>query len=210
MCRHRGGSHEQCLVSNRQDYSDAPPWPPDRYRLYGRFDILAGRPPGPGSSTALSCRADGLVDGNADARRPCRSLFTYMPGTEPTRRRNAPETRARILLIARRQFAERAYTRVRIGDIAAAAAVNQALVIRYFGSKQRWQRRNGSSKHGGRTTTPCARSCRLDGSSSSSPVTGLGSLETCSANRSMLIACSGIQSWRYEPAPAVRTETSGS
>lgn len=53
------------------------------------------------------------------------------------RRRNAAHTRARILLAARRIFATRDYTQARVSDIAAVAEVNQALVIRYFGSKER-------------------------------------------------------------------------
>ncbi|MDB5714466.1 MAG: TetR family transcriptional regulator [Sphingomonadales bacterium] len=60
------------------------------------------------------------------------------PAAEPrvTRRRNAVDTRARILTAARRVFATRDYTQARISDIAAEADVNQALVIRYFGSKE--------------------------------------------------------------------------
>jgi AcrR family transcriptional regulator len=52
------------------------------------------------------------------------------------RPRNAVDTRARILTAARRVFAIRDYTQARISDIAAEADVNQALVIRYFGSKE--------------------------------------------------------------------------
>ncbi|MDO7842203.1 TetR/AcrR family transcriptional regulator [Sphingomonas immobilis] len=64
-----------------------------------------------------------------------------MPAAEPNsplpvRRRDAVMTRARILAAARRVFAARDYTQARISDIAAAADVNQALVIRYFGSKE--------------------------------------------------------------------------
>lgn len=51
-------------------------------------------------------------------------------------RRNAANTRARILLAARQVFATRDYIQARISDIAAVAEVNQALVIRYFGSKE--------------------------------------------------------------------------
>lgn len=57
------------------------------------------------------------------------------PGRSP-RRRNAAHTRARILLAARRIFATRDYTQAKVSDIAAVAEVNQALVIRYFGSKE--------------------------------------------------------------------------
>jgi AcrR family transcriptional regulator len=52
------------------------------------------------------------------------------------RRRDATRTRARILQAARRIFATRDYTQARVSDIAAIADVNQALVIRYFGSKE--------------------------------------------------------------------------
>lgn len=54
----------------------------------------------------------------------------------PPRRRDAAQTRARILSAARRVFATRDYTQARVSDVAAAAQVNQALVIRYFGSKE--------------------------------------------------------------------------
>ncbi len=52
------------------------------------------------------------------------------------RRRDAVQTRGRILAAARRVFATRDYTQARISDIAGVAEVNQALVIRYFGSKE--------------------------------------------------------------------------
>ncbi|MET0360267.1 MAG: TetR family transcriptional regulator [Sphingobium sp.] len=58
------------------------------------------------------------------------------PDPVSPRRRDAVQTRARILVAARRVFATRDYTQSRISDIAAAAEVNQALVIRYFGSKE--------------------------------------------------------------------------
>ncbi|MET0370539.1 MAG: TetR family transcriptional regulator [Sphingobium sp.] len=59
-----------------------------------------------------------------------------LPDPALPRRRDATQTRARILSAARRVFATRDYTQARISDIAAAADVNQALVIRYFGSKE--------------------------------------------------------------------------
>jgi AcrR family transcriptional regulator len=52
-------------------------------------------------------------------------------------RRNAAATRARILLAARRLFSEHGYAHAGIRDIAAAAGVNGALAIRYFGGKER-------------------------------------------------------------------------
>lgn len=53
-----------------------------------------------------------------------------------TRPRNAAATREAILAAARAAFARDGYDRVGVRDIAAAAGVNAALVIRYFGSKE--------------------------------------------------------------------------
>lgn len=53
----------------------------------------------------------------------------------PIRRRDAARTRERILAAAQEVFSTRDYTQARISDIAAEAGVNQALVVRYFGSK---------------------------------------------------------------------------
>lgn len=55
----------------------------------------------------------------------------------PERRRDAGRTRERILLAAQKIFSERDYGQARVSDIAAAAGVNQALVMRYYGSKDR-------------------------------------------------------------------------
>lgn len=57
-------------------------------------------------------------------------------GNEPGgRRRDAAATRAVILAAARELFAERGYERATVRDIATRAGVNQALLFRYFGSK---------------------------------------------------------------------------
>ncbi len=53
----------------------------------------------------------------------------------PPKRRNATRTRERILAAAQEVFSTRDYTRARLSDIAAVAGINQALVVRYFGSK---------------------------------------------------------------------------
>jgi AcrR family transcriptional regulator len=55
----------------------------------------------------------------------------------PLRRRNAARTRERILAAATEVFSTRDYTQARLADIAAAAGINQALVVRYYGSKDR-------------------------------------------------------------------------
>ena len=55
----------------------------------------------------------------------------------PARRRDAARTRERILAAAQEVFSTRDYTQARLSDIAAEAGVNQALVVRYFGSKDR-------------------------------------------------------------------------
>ncbi|MCX5077311.1 TetR/AcrR family transcriptional regulator [Streptomyces sp. NPDC054949] len=52
------------------------------------------------------------------------------------RRRDASATRRRILDAARDLFAERGYERATVRDIAELAGSNQALLFRYFGSKQ--------------------------------------------------------------------------
>lgn len=53
----------------------------------------------------------------------------------PLRKRDAARTRERILVAAQEVFSSRDYTQARLSDIAAIAGVNQALVVRYFGSK---------------------------------------------------------------------------
>jgi AcrR family transcriptional regulator len=57
---------------------------------------------------------------------------------QPTSRsRNADATRAAILTAGRRHFAGAGYEQVGLREIAAEAGVNAALVVRYFGSKER-------------------------------------------------------------------------
>jgi AcrR family transcriptional regulator len=52
------------------------------------------------------------------------------------RRRDAAATREALLAAARELFATRGFDRTTVRDIAAAAGVNQALLFRYFGSKE--------------------------------------------------------------------------
>ena len=54
----------------------------------------------------------------------------------PQQKRNAAETRNRLLQAARRLFAGANYVSVGIRDIGAEAGVNPALISRYFGSKR--------------------------------------------------------------------------
>lgn len=51
------------------------------------------------------------------------------------RRRDAADSRARLLESARTMFAERGYERATVRDIGRAADVDPALIARYFGSK---------------------------------------------------------------------------
>jgi AcrR family transcriptional regulator len=51
------------------------------------------------------------------------------------KRRNAARTRAKILAAAQQSFAELGYSQAGIRDVAAAADVSSALLLRYFGSK---------------------------------------------------------------------------
>lgn len=59
-----------------------------------------------------------------------------MAGSEQGRRRDASATRAALLTAARGLFIERGFDRTTVRDIAASAGVNQALLFRYFGSKE--------------------------------------------------------------------------
>ena len=54
----------------------------------------------------------------------------------PQQKRNAAETRNRLLQAARRLFAKANYVSVGIREIGAEAGVNPALISRYFGSKR--------------------------------------------------------------------------
>ncbi|HEX3780245.1 MAG TPA: TetR family transcriptional regulator [Pseudonocardiaceae bacterium] len=53
----------------------------------------------------------------------------------PARRRDADATKAALLAAATELFAERGFEQTTVRDIAAHAKVNQALLFRYFGSK---------------------------------------------------------------------------
>ncbi len=53
----------------------------------------------------------------------------------PARRRDADATKAALLAAATTLFAERGFEQTTVRDIAAHAKVNQALLFRYFGSK---------------------------------------------------------------------------
>jgi AcrR family transcriptional regulator len=50
-------------------------------------------------------------------------------------RRNAPQTKAKILAAAQRAFAEQGYAQAGIRDIAAMAGISSPMLLRYFGSK---------------------------------------------------------------------------
>ncbi|WP_225727903.1 MULTISPECIES: TetR/AcrR family transcriptional regulator [unclassified Nocardia] len=57
-------------------------------------------------------------------------------GNESGRVRDSAATRAALLTAAQGLFAERGFERATVRDIAARAGVNQALLFRYFGSKE--------------------------------------------------------------------------
>ncbi|CAM00747.1 TetR family transcriptional regulator [Saccharopolyspora erythraea NRRL 2338] len=54
----------------------------------------------------------------------------------PRRRRDSAATREALLRAAAELFAERGFEQATVRDVAARAGVNQALLFRYFGSKQ--------------------------------------------------------------------------
>lgn len=56
---------------------------------------------------------------------------------KPLKMKKSERSRAAIEAAARRLFAEQGYERTVIRDIAAAAGIDPAMVIRYFGSKER-------------------------------------------------------------------------
>ncbi|MFJ2787052.1 TetR family transcriptional regulator [Streptomyces sp. NPDC093249] len=74
-----------------------------------------------------------LGGGDPGAGRPTRAP-AGTAGAE--RRRDAAATRRRLLDAARDLFAEHGYEGAKVRDIAERAGVNQALLFRYFGSKQ--------------------------------------------------------------------------
>jgi AcrR family transcriptional regulator len=57
------------------------------------------------------------------------------PLTKIPKRRNAPQTKAKILAAAQQAFAEHGYGQAGIRDIAALAGISSPLLLRYFGSK---------------------------------------------------------------------------
>ncbi|SEP52818.1 TetR family transcriptional regulator [Amycolatopsis saalfeldensis] len=59
-----------------------------------------------------------------------------MTGEQQARKRDAAATKAALLDAAEELFAERGFDRTTVRDIAAQAGVNQALLFRYFGSKE--------------------------------------------------------------------------
>ena len=59
------------------------------------------------------------------------------PPTSPPKIRDAVRTKAAILAAAQAVFSERGYTQVGVREIAARAGINAALVLRYFGAKER-------------------------------------------------------------------------
>jgi AcrR family transcriptional regulator len=81
-------------------------------------------------------------DGYGPAR--CQQPFTWEPDKAMIGKRNpkprprdAARTRELILQAARRSFATRGYAQSGMREIAAAAGITPALVVRYFGSKQK-------------------------------------------------------------------------
>jgi AcrR family transcriptional regulator len=54
----------------------------------------------------------------------------------PTRQRDAERTRAEIIKVARREFAERGYAGARVDDIAAGTSTVKRMIYYYFGSKE--------------------------------------------------------------------------
>jgi AcrR family transcriptional regulator len=58
-----------------------------------------------------------------------------MDTDSPPRKRNAAESRARILSAAQQAFAEIGYSQAGIREIAAIAGVSSTLLLRYYGSK---------------------------------------------------------------------------
>jgi AcrR family transcriptional regulator len=54
-----------------------------------------------------------------------------------TKMRDSVRTKGRILAAAQHVFSSLDYSRARLSDVAALAGVNQALVVRYFGPKER-------------------------------------------------------------------------
>ncbi len=70
-----------------------------------------------------------------EKRRPTSKASTKRPAASG-RQRDAEQTRADLLREARKAFATRGYAQAGMREIAAAAGVTPALVVRYFGSKK--------------------------------------------------------------------------
>lgn len=68
---------------------------------------------------------------------PALSTTTASPMTKtnPPKRRNATQTKARILAAAQKAFAQQGYAQAGIRDIATMADVSSPMLLRYFGSK---------------------------------------------------------------------------
>jgi AcrR family transcriptional regulator len=64
-----------------------------------------------------------------------RKTFPKTQGTPPPRPRRSDRTRAAILDAAQRLFAAHGFERTTIRDVAAEAAIDPSMVMRYFGSK---------------------------------------------------------------------------
>ena len=82
--------------------------------------------------------------------------------SKPPAMKKSDLTRARILEAARALFAEAGYDGASVREIAAAAAVDPALVIRNFGSKEPISkaRRRTTSADGWRGTSPSSGAIR--------------------------------------------------
>lgn len=72
----------------------------------------------------------------AEAAAPDGPASAAPAGTDIPRRRDAAQTRRRLLYAGRRRFALHGYERTTLRQIAADAGVNLALIKRYFGSKE--------------------------------------------------------------------------
>src|SRR5438552_4881665 len=59
-----------------------------------------------------------------------------MPATAAGRRRDAQRTRANILDVARREFADRGYSGARVDQIAARTRTTKRMIYYYFGGKE--------------------------------------------------------------------------
>jgi AcrR family transcriptional regulator len=78
----------------------------------------------------------GVVTKRAGPVAPAGAAPAGGPGADGPRRRDAAETRRRLLHAGRRRFALHGYERTTLRQIAADAGVNLALIKRYFGSKE--------------------------------------------------------------------------